>query len=68
MRSASSLCERGRDWSDFRWLQSARLAGRKQSGIFLSCQRLAIARGGFFASATAIAEISGRMKNASSAG
>jgi hypothetical protein len=36
--------------------------------LMLECQPLAAARGGFFASATAIAEISGRMKKASSAG
>jgi hypothetical protein len=34
----------------------------------ISCQFPGTARGGFFESAAAIAEISGRMKNASSAG
>jgi hypothetical protein len=38
------------------------------SSLWLDCQTPAAARGGFLVSSTAIAEISGRMKKASSAG
>jgi hypothetical protein len=45
------------------------ISARQQLGqLACACQLLAAARGGFLPSAAAIAEISGRMKKASSAG
>ena len=45
------------------------ISARQQVGqLACACQLLAAARGGFLPSAAAIAEISGRMKKASSAG